>query len=138
LRDLLGDGVDELIVVPLPHYRGPTDVFNLMSILSPIDSDLSLVYSPLMSVPFRETLLDRGIELVEVPDAEFLTMGINVLTVAPRVCVMLAGNPETKSRLERSGVQVFEFEGREICAKGAGGPTCLTRPIDRSRPEGAE
>ncbi|MFC1639140.1 dimethylarginine dimethylaminohydrolase family protein [Gemmatimonadota bacterium] len=132
LREFLGDSIDELIVVPLPHWRGPTDVFHLMSILSPIDVDLSLVYSPLMPIPFREALLERGIELVEVPEAEFVTMGINVLTVAPRVCVMLAGNPETKRRLERAGAFVHEFEGREICAKGAGGPTCLTRPIERA------
>ncbi len=131
LRSLLGDAVDELIVVPLPHWRGPTDVFHLMSILSPIDVDLSLVYSPLMPVPFRETLIDRGIELVEVPDTEFVTMGINVLAIAPRVCIMLTGNPETKSRLEDLGVQVLEFSGEEISKKGAGGPTCLTRPLER-------
>lgn len=133
LRNLLGNCINELVVVPLPHWRGPTDVFHLMSILSPIDVDLSLVYSPLMPVPFREGLLDRGIELVEVPEDEFATMGINVLAVAPRVCVMLAGNPETKKRLELAGATVHEFSGREICAKGAGGPTCLTRPIDRLR-----
>ena len=72
LRELLGDCIDELVVVPLPHWRGPTDVFHLMSILSPIDVDLSLVYSPLMPVPFREELLDRGIELVEVSDGQVL------------------------------------------------------------------
>jgi len=134
LRKFLGDAVDELLVVPLPHWRGPNDVFHLMSILSPIDENLSLVYSPLMPIPFREALLDRGIELVEVPDSEFVTMGINVLAVAPRVCVMLAGNAETKKRLEFAGAEVHEFVGTEICKKGAGGPTCLTRPILRLRP----
>jgi N-dimethylarginine dimethylaminohydrolase len=131
LRALLGETIDDLIVVPLPHWRGPTDVFHLMSILSPIDLNLALVYSPLMPVPFRESLLDRGFELLEVPDAEFFTMGTNVLAVAPRVCVMLAGNPETRSRLESGGVRVFELVGEEICFKGAGGPTCLTRPLER-------
>jgi arginine deiminase len=58
-------------------------------------------------------------------------MGGNVLAVAPRKCVMLAGNPQTRSRLEAGGVEVHEFDGQEICAKGAGGPTCLTRPILR-------
>ena len=133
LRELLGDTIDEMIVVPLPHWRGPSDVFHLMSILSPVDVDLSLVYSPLMPVPFRETLLHRGIELVEVPEPEFFTMGINVLAIAPRVCVMIEGNPVTKSRLEERGVEVLEFSGKEICAKGAGGPTCLTRPLERAR-----
>lgn len=131
LKELLGDCVDELIVVPLPHWRGPDDVFHLMSTISPIDHDLALVYSPLMPVPFRETLLSRGIKLVEVPDAEFETMGCNVLTVAPRKCIMLAGNPRTRTRLEDAGAEVSVFEGKEICFKGAGGPTCLTRPVLR-------
>jgi N-dimethylarginine dimethylaminohydrolase len=133
LKVLLGDCIEELMVVPLPHWRGPNDVFHLMSILSPIDTDLALVYSPLMPVPFRETLLSRGIRLVEVPDSEFETMGCNVLAVAPRKCIMLTGNPQTRLRLERAGVVVHEFKGQEICIKGGGGPTCLTRPIMRSQ-----
>ena len=134
LTQLVGDCVDEMIVVPLLHWRGPDDVFHLMSILSPIDEDLALVYSRLMSVAFRQTLLSRGIELVEVPDEEFETMGCNVLAVAPRKCVMLAGNPQTRGRLESAGAEVHEFEGNQICAKGGGGPTCLTRPILRELP----
>ncbi len=47
----------EVVVVPLPHYRGPGDVFHLMSIVSPVDRDLAVVHSPLMPVPFREWLL---------------------------------------------------------------------------------
>jgi N-dimethylarginine dimethylaminohydrolase len=131
LQALLGDAIDELVVVPLPHWRGPSDVFHLMSLASPLDRDLCLVYAPLMPVPFRETLLARGIELVEVPDAEFPTLGCNVLALAPRRVAAVAGNPGTRSRLERVGVEVREFPGREICLKGGGGPTCLTRPLWR-------
>ena len=129
LRRLLGDAVDELIVVALPHWRGPGDVFHLMSIVSPVDRDLAVVYSPLMPVPFRERLLARGICLVEVPDEELDSMGANVLAISPRRCVMVAGNPITRGRLERAGAEVLEYEGREISLKGGGGPTCLTRPL---------
>jgi N-dimethylarginine dimethylaminohydrolase len=131
LADLVRGCVDELIVVPLPHWRGPDDVFHLMSIVSPIDHDLFLVYAPLVPVPFREALLARGIELISVPDAEFATLGGNVLALAPREVLMVAGNPETRDRLTRAGVTVHEFSGQEICAKGGGGPTCLTRPLER-------
>ena len=131
LRDLLDDAIDDLIVVPLPHWRGPTDVFHLMSMISPLARDLAVVYSPLLPVPFRELLLDRGYELVEVPGDEFEAMGCNVLAVAPRICVMRTGCPMTRRRLETAGVEVHEFEGDEICGRGAGGPTCLTRPILR-------
>lgn len=131
LREMLGDVVDELLVVPLPHHRGPNDVFHLMSIISPLDTDLALVHSPLMPVPFREALLRRGIGLLEVPEQEFASMGCNVLTVAPRCCVALGGNPRTRALLEGAGVEVHDYDGAEISVKGTGGPTCLTRPLSR-------
>lgn len=130
LRRLLPDV--ELVRVPLPHFRGPGDVFHLMSILSPLAEDLLLVYSPLMPVPFRELLVDRGFGLVEVPEDEFDSQGCNVLTVAPRIAVAVEGNPETRRRMEAAGVEVHAFVGREISLKGCGGPTCLTRPLHRS------
>jgi N-dimethylarginine dimethylaminohydrolase len=131
LRKLLNPlGVD-VIAVPLPHYRGPSDVFHLMSILSPVDKDLAVVYSPLMPIGFRNELLKRGYEFVEVPEEEFDSMGCNVLAVAPRECIMVRGNPETKRSLEEKGCIVHEYSGQEISVKGGGGPTCLTRPLQR-------
>ena len=132
LRALLQNDIDQMIVVPLPHWRGSADVFHLMSIISPVDRDLAVVYSPLMPVPFREFLLDRGISLVEVPDDEFATMGANVLAMAPRRVLMLSGNPMTRRRLEAAHVEVFEYDGDNISLKGGGGPTCLTRPLRRT------
>lgn len=129
LGALLAGSLDELIVVALPHYRGPQDVFHLMSIVSPVDRDLAAVYSPLMPVPFRERLIALGFSLVEVPDDEFETMGTNVFAPAPRRCLMVDGNPKTRAALERAGAEVIVYEGSEISAKGCGGPTCLTRPI---------
>ncbi len=131
LRTLLGDCVDAIIVVALPDLEVPGDVFHLMSILSPIDRDLALVYAPLLPRVFNDALKTRGFQLVEVPDQEFDTMGCNVLAVAPRKCMMLSGNPVTRARLEGAGAEVCEIEGNEISRKGAGGPTCLTRPIIR-------
>jgi N-dimethylarginine dimethylaminohydrolase len=133
LRALLGQDV-AVYEVPLPHWRGEHDVMHLMSLISPIDRDAALVYSPLMPVVFREWLLERGISLIDVPDAEFETMGTNVLTLAPRRCLMLAGNPQTRAALERADAEVIEYDGLEISVKGAGGPTCLTRPLLRATP----
>ena len=123
-------GVD-VITVPMPHYRGPSDVFHLMSVLSPVADNIAVVYSPLLPIVFRNELMARGFELVEVPESEFDSMGCNVLALAPRICLMVKGNPITKSRLEASGCRVIEYEGAEISVKGGGGPTCLTRPIVR-------
>jgi N-dimethylarginine dimethylaminohydrolase len=102
-----------------------------MSLISPVDDTVAIVYSPLLPVPFREWLIERDVQLIEVPDEEFETMGTNVLALAPKRCVMLEGNPRTRAALEDAGVEVIEYEGREISVKGAGGPTCLTRPIAR-------
>ncbi|HEV8394379.1 MAG TPA: arginine deiminase family protein [Vicinamibacterales bacterium] len=129
---LLGPQV-EVIEVPLPHWKGPGDVMHLMSLLSPVDRDLAVVYSRLLPVPFHEQLVARGITLLDTPDEEFESMGTNVLALAPRLCVMLAGNPRTRAALERAGAAVVEYQGNEISLKGGGGPTCLTRPLVRAR-----
>jgi arginine deiminase len=121
----------EVIVVPLPHWNGPDELIHLMSLISPVDRDLAVVYSRLMPVSFREELLRRGITLIEVSDTEYQSMGSNVLAIAPRKCILLAGNPQTKARLEAAGAEVLEFVGEDICIKGGGGPTCLTRPLVR-------
>ena len=131
LRRLLGDST-EVIDVPLPHWNGEGDVMHLMSLISPVDRDLATVYSRLLPVPFRQLLLERGYRLVEVPDDEFVSMGCNVLALSPSRCVVLAGNPKTRAALEHAGVEVIEYVGNEISVKGAGGPTCLTRPILRA------
>tara|TARA_B110000196_G_scaffold293977_1_gene282695 strand:- start:302 stop:1180 length:879 start_codon:yes stop_codon:yes gene_type:complete len=132
LKALLDPKGIEVIVVELPHYKGKEDVFHLMSILSPVDKNLAVVYSPLMPIKFRNQLLERGYQLIEVPDEEFESMGCNVLAVAPRDCLMVDGNPITKKLLEQAGCQVVAYKGNEISVKGGGGPTCLTRPLKRT------
>jgi arginine deiminase len=132
LRELLGDSVDEFISVPLPYWTGPQNCLHLLSFISIVDKDLAVVHSRLMPVPFREWLLERGFQFVEVPDEEYDSLGCNVLAVGPRQCVMLAGNPVTQKRLEEAGAQVWTYEGKDISMKGTGGPTCLTRPILRA------
>ena len=130
-KEIVGSGVHVEVAV-LPHYKGPSDVFHLMSIISPLDKDLQLVYSPLMPVTFREWLLDHGHKFVEVPEAEFPSMGCNVLAIAPREVVMVEGNPETKRRMEAAGCKVHVIEAAAISVPGEGGPTCLTRPLLRA------
>jgi len=129
-RTFLGDGID-VIAFDLPHAEGPEACLHLMSFISPLDHDLAVVYLPMMPVRLVELLRERGVGLVEVPDEEFDTQGPNVLALAPRVALALEGNPETRRRMEAAGVDVRTFAGSEISRKGNGGPTCLTRPLDR-------
>ena len=132
LKQILSDDIDEIIPVHLPHWTGPADCLHLMSNVSPIDENLFLVYSKLLPVSFREYLLGRKIKLVEVPDEEYESMGCNVLAIAPKKVIMIEGNSITKKLLEDEGVEIFTYSGLEISNKGAGGPTCLTRPFLRS------
>jgi dimethylargininase len=124
-------GVD-VLAFDLPHLHGSSEVLHLMSLISPLDVDLAVAYPPLMPVRLVELLAARGIELVEVPEEEFETMGPNVLALGPRVALALEGNDETRRRMEAAGVDVRVYSGDEISRKGDGGPTCLTRPLLRS------
>ena len=68
-----------------------------------------------------------------MPNEEYESMACNVLALAPKKCIMMSGNPKTKKLLESNNVEVFTYDGSEISLKGSGGPTCLTRPIYRSK-----
>jgi dimethylargininase len=129
----LQEALPDVNVVPfdLPHLRGAEVVLHLLSLLSPLDDDLVVAYAPLLPVRLVQLLRERDIEIVEVPDDEFESMGPNVLALAPRVALALEGNDETRRRLERAGVDVTVYRGDEISRKGDGGPTCLTRPLLR-------
>ncbi len=129
---LAEDGVG-IVPVELPYYKGPDACLHLLSLISILDSDLAVVFRPLLSVPFVHELEARGYHLVDVPEEEFTTMGTNVLALAPRKGIALEGNSVTRLRLEDAGCEILTYRGEEISLKAEGGPTCLTRPILRRR-----
>lgn len=131
LHDLLAPLGVTVIALPLPHWHGPEECLHLMSLISPVAEDLAVVYPPLMPIPLMRLLEERGIRQIIVPDAEFPTLGCNVLAVAPRDVIMAAGNPLTSAALRAAGCTVREYECAEISLNREGGPTCLTRPIWR-------
>ncbi len=102
-----------------------------MSLISPVDEKLAVVYKPLLPVPFVQLLEQEGWSFIEIPDEEFASQGCNVLAVAPGKVLMLKDNPVTIERLQAAGVEVHTYTGDEISHNRAGGPTCLTRPIFR-------
>ncbi len=131
LRELLEPEGITVEAVDLPYGDGPESVLHLMSLISLLDEDLAVIYRPLLPVRLFEVLSERGVEFVDTPEHEYATLGTNVLAIAPRNVVMVSGNPATRSLLEAAGCRVSEFDGSEICHPGAGGPTCLTRPLWR-------
>jgi len=121
----------EVVTFDLPHWHGESEVMHLLSLLSPLAEDLVVAYSPLLPTRLAQLLAERAIEIVAVPGNEFESMGANVLALAPRVALVVEGNPETRRRLEQAGVEVLVYEGKEL-SKGDGGPTCLTCPLLRA------
>ena len=132
LKTILGNLIENIITVPLPHWNGKNDCLHLMSNLSPLDHNLFLIYPRLLPVSFIQFLIDRKIELIEVPDSEYDSMGCNVLAIGHKKVIMVDGNSITKNLIEEKGIEVFTYDGTEISLKGAGGPTCLTRPFLRT------
>ncbi|WP_252505128.1 dimethylarginine dimethylaminohydrolase family protein [Sporosarcina sp. Marseille-Q4943] len=132
LKEMTAHMVDEFIVVQLPHDLGEAECLHLMSFISMVDQDLAVVHSRLMPVFFRQLLINRGIQLIEVPNEEYDKLGCNVLALAPRVCVLPIGNDYTKEQLENAGATVYGYKGDEISVLGTGGPTCLTCPVVRT------
>lgn len=117
----------------LPHHHGRGEVLHLRSLINPISPQLATAYPPLLPVPLVELLDEREVELINVPDDEFETMGPNVLGLdGGSRALALDGNDETRRRLEAAGVDVLVYDGDEISRKGDGGPTCLTLPLPSS------
>jgi len=131
LRTITEGIVDNVVPVPLPHYRGPDDVLHLMSLISPVGPLRAVVYRPLLPVPFLQGLEASGFELIDVPDGEFDSLGCNVLSLSPGRVLAADGNPITRRRMEQAGIEVTTYPPGEISQKGQGGPTCLTRPLVR-------
>jgi len=132
LRALLAPLGVTVLDYDLPYFAGPEVCLHLLSLISPVEADLAVAYPPLMPTAFWAELKRRGVRLLEVPEEEFLhTQATNVLTVAPRRCIMLGGSPVTHQLLEMADCEVVTFPGEPLSFKAEGGPTCLTRPILR-------
>ena len=123
-------GVD-VIRVSLPYWHGAAECLHLLSLISPVDEKVAVVYKPLMPVPFVRFLEQEGWSFIEIPDEEFATQGCNVLAIAPGKVLMLKDNTVTIERLRAAGIEVHTYTGDEISHNRTGGPTCLTRPILR-------
>ncbi|MEO8229083.1 MAG: arginine deiminase family protein [Chloroflexota bacterium] len=118
-------------VFDVPYWKGSAELIHLLSVISPVADDVAVVFLPLLPVGLWELLVELEIEMIQVPEEEFPTLGCNVLAVEPGVVIMAQGNPRTAAALAASGCEVHTYAATEIGINGSGGPTCLTRPILR-------
>jgi N-dimethylarginine dimethylaminohydrolase len=121
----------EVISAPLPYGSGPSACLHLMSLMSMLDDRTILVDLPWLAVETVELLKARGFRLIEIEYSERETLACNVLALGNSRLIALEENVKTNRRMRDAGFDVRTFPGSEICINGAGGPTCLTRPLLR-------
>jgi len=131
MRALLSAKNVEVVSAPLPYGPGPTACLHLMSLMSMLDEKTILVDLPWLAVETVELLKARGFQLIEIEYGERDTLACNVLALGAKRVIAIDENARTNQRLRDAGFDVLTFPGSEICINGAGGPTCLTRPLLR-------
>jgi N-dimethylarginine dimethylaminohydrolase len=133
LRNLLQPHGVEVISAPLPYGLGPSACLHLMSLISLLDDHTALVDLSWLAVETVELLKSCGFKFIEIDPAERDTLACNVLALGNNRLLAIEENRCTNARLRAAGFDVRTFPGSEICINGSGGPTCLTRPLLRSR-----
>jgi N-dimethylarginine dimethylaminohydrolase len=103
-----------------------------MSLISLLDQGTALVDLSWLAVETVELLRERAYRFIEIDDSERDTLAVNVLSLGQQRLVALEENQKTNRRLRDAGFEVHTFAGSEVCVNGAGGPTCLTRPLLRA------
>ena len=138
-------GIDQLqgILAPLgirvlpfdlPVWKGSAACLHLLSVISPLDHDLALVYPRLLPVALRALLREKGVRCLEASDEEFEAsngLNLNVLATAPRRSIAVDGFPHTVRLMRDAGCEVTCFAADALCIPCEGGPTCLTLPLWR-------
>jgi N-dimethylarginine dimethylaminohydrolase len=132
VRALLRPYEIEVIAAPLPYCSGPTACLHLMSLISLLDESRALVDLRWMAVETVELLHSKSYEFIEIDTSERDTLGCNVLALGNKRLLCLEENSKTNGRLAKAGFDVRTFQGSELCINGSGGPTCLTRPLERT------
>ena len=134
LRRILAPRGVEVRAFDLPVWKGKAACLHLLSLVSPLDRDLVLVYPRLLPVAFLGRMRERGMRCLEASDEEFEASGglnLNVLATGPRRCVAVGGFPDTVRLMRDAGCEVACFEADALCIPCEGGPTCMTLPVWR-------
>lgn len=134
LRTILDPQGVDVHAFDLPMWHGSDACLHLLSVISPLDRDLALIYPRLLPVALHRFIGERGIRCIEAGDEEFEASGglcLNVLAMGPRRCIAVAGFPDTLRLMRDAGCEVTCFDADALCMPCEGGPTCLTLPLWR-------
>jgi len=124
----------KVVPIKLPKRNNENSCFHLMSIVSMLDEDLAIGCISLIPEELKIEFKKNNIKLISIPEDEYFkskTLAINILALSPRKLVLLKDNSKTNDLLINENCEIQLFEGKDLCIKAEGGPTCLTRPILR-------
>jgi N-dimethylarginine dimethylaminohydrolase len=128
-RDRLGPEV-EVVVVPLPHYRGPSDVFHLMSMISPVDRDLAVVYA---LDPWRRAAGLRELEQRDRRHQRVVVADREIHGFAAEPSAVLRAHPAHLAEVARE----YGAHGRQVvCPLGGLEGAEIVVPAAESQPAG--
>lgn len=130
------NGVEDVLFTDLAGYwtrrdsqwGGCSGYFHLDAVFGMAAERVAVVYTGGVGYHLLEQLHKRGVELVEVSEAEVRTLAPNLLVIKPGTVVIPAGNPDTVRQLRKKGITVHEVDFTELL-KAGGGPKCITMPL---------
>ena len=123
-------GID-IVEVPIFGSTDSTGQTHLALVFGMVAPDVALLYPQAVPTEFQDLLVDRGIDVVEVPTREQRNMATSTIVLDEDTVVLSAGNPETRRALRDRGFDVVELDIREI-RKSGGGLKGLILPLERS------
>ena len=125
--------------IHLASSPGPMDAFHEEQIgwmhsdmwIGPVDTDLAVVYPPFCDYETIRKLKELDYTLIEVIKEEQTSLfPCNLVTLAPRKVMMIAGAKAASAALRREGVDVIEVPYDEVLKYG-GGLRCTTMQLIR-------
>ncbi|WP_411966109.1 dimethylarginine dimethylaminohydrolase family protein [Haloferax sp. YSMS24] len=131
IRSVLDTYDIDIVEVPIFGSTNSTGQTHLALVFGMVAPDVALLYPQAVPTEFRELLVDRGIEIIEVPTREQRNMVTSCIVVDDETVVLSAGNPVTRDALRERGFEVIELDIREI-RKARGGLKGLILPLERS------
>ncbi len=121
------------------HSPGPLSEFHLDGVgwmhsdmwIGPVDTNIALIYPPYCDYGTIRRLRELGYKLIEVPEEEQIKyFPCNLVTLEPRVVMMIQGPERTIKALEDEGVKVIQVPYSEVLKYG-GGLRCTTMHLIR-------
>jgi N-dimethylarginine dimethylaminohydrolase len=121
--------------VRVATFAVPPSIQHLLGMVQIVDKDLAFVRQEKAPVALSAFLREQGLRVVEIAESDEVSsrQAFNVVTLAPRMILMPAGNERTKKIFLDQGIETVEEIDISEILKGAGGIACATGILAREQ-----